>query len=70
MATVTTATKAATVVRRITPSQAARILVDAGFNCNDKMNQRWCRIRTLRKSKKVGGQWYVDEAEVRGMIGD
>jgi len=66
----TTATKAATANRRLTSSQAARILIDDGFNCNNKMIQRWCRNRLLRKAKKVGGQWYVDEAEIREMIGD
>lgn len=63
-----TTTKNPGKVTRITSRQAAQILKDEGFSCNEDTITRWCRNGVLKKAKKVGGQWYVNEEEVREMI--
>lgn len=52
----------------ITSQQAAHLLRSNGIVCDDNKITRWCREKRLKKSKKVGGQWYVSEAEIRGLV--
>jgi hypothetical protein len=55
-------------VKRITTRAAALMLRDAGFDCTEDKITRWCRTEVLKRAKKVGGQWYVDESEIREML--
>ena len=55
-------------VIRITSRQAANILKSEGVDCTEDKITRWCREGVLKKAKKVGGQWYINEAEVREML--
>jgi hypothetical protein len=44
------------------------MLRDAGFDCTEDKITRWCRTEVLKRAKKVGGQWYVDESEIKEML--
>jgi predicted site-specific integrase-resolvase len=55
-------------ITRITTRAAALILKTEGIDCTEDKITRWCRDGLLKKAKKVGGQWYINEAEVREML--
>jgi len=54
--------------KRITPLAASLAFQIAGFDCTEAKIRRWCRNKMLKRAKKVGGQWYVDEDEIREML--
>ena len=55
------------VAERIKPAAAVRILAKAGIVTTTNTVTRWCQ-RGVLKAHKVGGQWYIDAKEVRGMV--
>lgn len=55
-------------VKRITPLAASLAFQSKGFDCTEAKIRRWCRDKVLKRAKKIGGQWYVDEEEVREMM--
>lgn len=55
-------------VIRITTRAAALMFRNEGFDCTEDKITRWCRTEVLKRAKKIGGQWYVDEEEVREMM--
>lgn len=57
-----------TVPKRITPRAAANILVSLGIECTEKKIQRWCKEGRLKRARKVGGEWFIDEQEVRDLV--
>lgn len=50
---------------RITSQQAAFILRQEGIACDEDKITRWCRTGVLETAKKIGGQWYINESELR-----
>lgn len=57
-------------VVKITSQQAAFIISKAGYDCSNDKITRWCRNGVLKKTKQIGRQWYVSEAEVLRLIQD
>ena len=62
--------KNATKITRITTQAAALLMKEHGVDCTVDKLTRWCRDGVLKKAKKIGGQWYVNEAEVREMVAE
>lgn len=57
-------------ITRITVRAAALVLREHGVECTEDMIGRWCRTGVLKKAKKIGGQWYVNKAEVESLVED
>ena len=55
-------------VVRITSQQAAFILREEGIACDEDKITRWCRTGVLKTAKKTGGQWYINEEELKRML--
>jgi len=55
-------------VQRITSQRAAFILKEEGIACNEDKITRWCRDGVLKNARKIGGQWYINEEELREML--
>jgi len=56
------------VAERIKPAAAVRMLEKAGVVTTTNTVTRWCQRGVLKKARKIGGQWYLDPNEVKGMV--